>query len=352
MTTRKRCADARRAVAESVGVSLPRAKRSRVPLPYTVSFLLPARAKCSRIPLRYVANFSPTTLAKRAPVPLRYAASVPARTGEISERGDPEAGQRPALLQCALRRALAFCAVVAVVVGGVSGCATPGPLHVYALADAAPAMIRDDGPDHAADTPSFLEPGDRVIGFAYDPFTDHFFLRLAPGDRFRVVDRPARKIKREFVIPELAAADGETGDLAVRPRDGHLFTPHPHKSALIEITRYGKVVGEIPLAGFATPPLAVAIDPAAERFFTLRVNNGAARLCIHAMDGKLLGEKTLTVAIAPHSLAFDDVTHELFAPLASGEATGVFDADGRLLRTIPGRVEFVDVGPRSFLRVF
>src|SRR5476649_2756664 len=96
-------------------------------------------------------------------------------------------------------RRLAMAALTGGAFGG-AGCATPGALHVYSLASAAHETVHDTGPEGATDVPSFIAPDEILTGLAYDPFTDHFFLRLAPGNHFRVVDRPARTIKREFKV--------------------------------------------------------------------------------------------------------------------------------------------------------
>src|ERR1700690_1398515 len=99
-------------------------------------------------------------------------------------------------------RRLARAAALTCVAFGGAGCATPGALHVYSLASTAHETVRDTGPEGAVDMPSFVAPNEILMGLAYDPFTDHFFLRLAPGNHFRVVDRPARAIKREFNVAE------------------------------------------------------------------------------------------------------------------------------------------------------
>ena len=233
----------------------------------------------------------------------------------------------------------------------LAGCATPGPLHLYSLPTASANAIADTGADHTADTPSFLAPGEIVTGFAYDPFTDHFFLRLAPGDRIRVVDRPARAVKREFTVAELLT-HGDPGDLAVRPRDGHLFAAHPAEPALIELTRFGQIVRIIPLAGSGSPPLAVAYDSQGSRLLTLRIKQRAVWLSTHELDGRLVGEVALSEPASPHSLGFDANKRELYVPLATGQAIGVFGENGQLLRTLALPATFVDVGPRSFLRMF
>ena len=119
---------------------------------------------------------------------------------------------------------------------GAAGCATPGPNHLYVISESQRDTITDHADDgiETMDLPSYLEREDTLLGIAYDSYTDHLFLRLAPGNTFRVVDRPDRSIKRDFEAPEIAITGG--GDLAIRSRDPHLFLSHPTEPALIEIT--------------------------------------------------------------------------------------------------------------------
>ncbi|MSU66734.1 MAG: hypothetical protein EXS38_11680 [Opitutus sp.] len=90
-------------------------------------------------------------------------------------------------------RPLTALAALAWLALGAGGCATPGPLHVYLLATDRSEQVQDRGDGRAADVPSFLAENERLTGFAYDPYTDHFFLRLAPeiGSRSSI-DRPRR----------------------------------------------------------------------------------------------------------------------------------------------------------------
>jgi hypothetical protein len=249
--------------------------------------------------------------------------------------GDGEReGQRPALLL-----ALTLLA---------TGCATPGPLHVYFSGAPAPEAIVDVGGDKPIDVPSFLEPEEQLTGFAYDPFTDHLFLRLAPGDKIRVVDRPARAIKREFTIEGLAAGGG--GDLTVRPRDGHIFLLEKNGSMIAETTRLGKLLRTFSLAETNGAIIGVAIDPEAGRLLALHADG--RKVTLHDLEGRRVSELTLDRRVGP-SLALDAERHELYAPLNEGERTlAVFDFNGRLVRTLPLPGAFVDVGPRSFVRVF
>ena len=228
----------------------------------------------------------------------------------------------------------------------LAGCATPGPLHVYAVNDARGARdIADFGEGQSATVPAFLARDDTLLGFAYDPFTDHFFLRLAPGNRIRVVDRPARAVKREFTIEGL----GGGGDIAVRPRDGHLFFLEAGSAHLVETTRLGKLVRRLTLPSIAEAG-GLALDPVRERLLVLHADGRRVSLCDFS------GHEQRAIMLdrpAGPALAIDAERGELHAPLrAAGNRIGVFDLQGRLLRELPLAAAFVDVGPRSFLRVF
>lgn len=231
---------------------------------------------------------------------------------------------------------------------GLAGCATPGPLHVYLAAPHAPS-IRDEDGATTATVPSFLADGDTLTGLAYDPFTDHLFLRLAPGNRIRVVDRPARAIKREFTAEGVPATGG--GDLAVRPRDGHLFLSHPTEPAVIELTRFGKFVRTIPLEAASAPADGVAYDAARDRLLVL-AGGTPAHVVSYDLTGALLGTIRLAEPVAAGPLGFDSEKREYYLPLPDRQSVGVFDESGKQSRTLPAPAMFLDVGPRSFLRVF
>lgn len=230
----------------------------------------------------------------------------------------------------------------------LSGCATPGPLHLYTTASTQPELITDTGAAPSADIPTFLAPGETLTGLAYDPFTDHLFLRLAPGNLIRVVDRPARAIKRTYTVAELPSTAG--GDLAIRPRDGHIFFAHPTLPSLVETDRFGSFIRTFTLATLNAPPAGVAYDSAHNQLLILS-GGDLARITTHTLDGTLLTTATLDRPVALHTLAFDSDTRELYAPLTDA-ALGVFNLEGHLLRTLPQSATFIDLGPRSLLRLF
>lgn len=237
----------------------------------------------------------------------------------------------------------------------VAGCSTPGPGHAYLYSPALGSTIRDVDPFSGAElagVPAYVAVDEPVLGMAYDPFTDHFFIRLFPGNRVRVVDRPASAIKREFVAPSLPLGGH---DLAVRSRDRHLFFTDPNGPGLIETNANGELQRYLRLEGLEVPPRGVAYDPVDQALLVL-ANEHADRVLRFDMDGRALGAVELGAMVEGASLGFDADAREFFASLADGTAIGVFDSQGRLLRRLPrpasGRETFIDIGPRSLLRLF
>ncbi len=239
-------------------------------------------------------------------------------------------------------------ALAALACGG-AGCATRGPLHLYAITGGEERPVLDTGDSRTAEVPSFLETDEQVSGFTYDPFTDHFFLRLHPGNLIRVVDRPARAIKREFAIAGLPSGGG---DLAVRPRDGHLFLLGPQAGQVFETTRLGKYLGEFTLAEAGGTPTGLAFDAIRDQLLALGTDG--QRITVHDLRGKFVRALRLDQPAGP-ALAFDSDQREFYAPLRGrpGEI-GVFDEAGRLVRksAAHGATGMIDVGQRSLVRVF
>lgn len=242
-------------------------------------------------------------------------------------------------------------ALACVALGG-AGCSTPGPNHAY-LGSRAENPIIDRLPG-APDAPisTFLNEVSELYGIAYDPFTDHLFLRVLPGNYVRVIDRPAGKIKRSFSVPGLTPG---AGDLAIRSIDRHLFFVQPDRPELLETNLTGHTVRTITLEGMQGVPRGVAYDQKRDRLLILQ---DGPRACITTYDlaGKPVGSITLDRGVRPTSLAFDSVANEFYVPLSDQPAVGVFNLQGRFLRhvdTASGQShDYVDVGPRSLIRMF
>lgn len=234
----------------------------------------------------------------------------------------------------------------------LAGCATPGPNRGYYLNSEGSAHIVQFDPS-GADTAtsrqaSHLRLLEAAFGFAYDPFTDHFFIRLNPGDRFLVVDRPDRSVKRRFQLTGVDLPPG-LGDIAIRSRDRHLFIINPLSPELIETNLNGAHERTIPLD---RPAEGVAYDQSGNRLLTLH----DGKVTVRDLEGRSLATVPLARAVKSGGLAFDSAAREYFALLDESAALGVFAEDGRLLRTLPmpagrGLLTF-DVGPHSLLRLF
>ena len=243
----------------------------------------------------------------------------------------------------------ALLAALSAVALGEGGCATSGPNHVY-VTRAGSAAVHDLGPA-PAQVDRVVAPGERVLGLAYDFNTDHLFLRIAPAQIIRVVERPSGKILREMPLP----ADLKTGapaDLAIRSSDRHLFAVHPDGHSVVELTLLGGFVRRIEPRGLDAPIGGLAFDQQNNRLLILTAAS-PARLCAVAPDRSVTYYVTLPGAVNPVSLGYNSDAQHYFVPLADGVSLGEFGADGKLLTVIPcGSVTAIDVGPRSFVRVF
>jgi len=235
----------------------------------------------------------------------------------------------------------------------LAGCATPGPNHLYMLNPESPGVISDHATTgiETNDVPSFLADDETLLGLAYEPFTDHLFLRLAPGNRFRVVDRPDRSIKREFTASDVPDTGG--GDLAIRSRDRHLFLSHPTNATLIELTLHGRPVRTIPLQHRTAPPGGIAYDQVHDLIYATAPDGRG--LQVYDREGRLQRTIALPFVILPPVLAYDSAAREFYVQRPDHRLV-VLDADGNLQRELadpqPDRPAAFDVGPRSFLRIF
>ena len=229
----------------------------------------------------------------------------------------------------------------------LAGCATGGPNHVYVAADA-DATVHDLGPA-PSDLPHAIAPGERVLGLAYDYNTDHLFLRIAPAQVVRVIERPSGKILREMPLPAELRTES-SADLAIRSSDRHLFAVHPDGRSVVELTLFGEFVRRIELAGFADGIGGLAYDQKNKRLLFI---TRAGRIGSVGPEGNVNYWMTLPATVRPVSLAYDSDAKHFFVPLADGNSVGEFDATGKQVgKFATGPVTALDAGPRSFVRVF
>jgi len=232
----------------------------------------------------------------------------------------------------------------------LAGCATSGPNHVYFTSADSPAVF-DLGPPYA-EVGSALSPGEQALGLAYDFNTDHLFVRIAPAQVIRVIERPSGKILREMPLP----ADLHTtapADLAIRSSDRHLFAVHPDGRSVVELTLFGEFVRRLELRGLTTSIGGLAYDQQNRRLLVLSTSS-PARLGFVGPDGNLAYYATLAAAVNPVSLGYDAEAQRGLVPLADGRSIGEFDSAGNLVASHPvaGAITAIDAGPRSFVRVF
>jgi hypothetical protein len=301
----------------------------------------------------------------------------------------------------ATRKLLGSIFLALAALGGLAGCHTPGPGHVYAWSPAAPETVQDVDAQQNGPTPALsgrVAAGERVVGLAYDFNTDFLCLRLEPGARVRIFKRGENRFVREWALPaELAAPDrpaaSTTGlDLAVRPQDRHLFALHPAKPEIWEFTLEGRLVrviapaplppaalgglafdhvrdrlvalvipiarGILPKSTGETPvPRSMGVSPMSGKdpmIRTIGPVSQPAQLIEIVPDGSWTPLATLADdEVAPSSLGCNGDAGEFYVPLATG-GIGVFDRRGTLVRRLPlaGNAATLDAGPRSFVRVF
>jgi hypothetical protein len=237
-----------------------------------------------------------------------------------------------------------------------TGCHTPGPSHVYAWSEAAPAAVCDVTAltGDTAKIGGQIGAAQRVVGLAYDFNTDFLCLRLEPGQRIRIFKRGEQRPVRAWSLPaELALAVPASADLAIRPRDRHLFAVHPTKPEVWEFALDGSFVRTVVLHPPAPAKIGgLAYDSGRDRLVVLFAT-APAQLAALEPDGSWTPLTSLPPAATPVSLGYDAEADRFYVPLRGG-GVGVFDAQGRPVGTLAGSLDVsaLDAGPRSFVRVF
>jgi hypothetical protein len=241
------------------------------------------------------------------------------------------------------------------ILGGIlllvaGGCATAGPNHVY-VATGASGDLDDFGANHAV-IGGVLAPGEQSLGLAYDFNTDHLFIRVAPQQVIRVIERPSGKVLREMPLPPELRTD-QPADLAIRSSDRHLFAVNPNGHTIVELTLFGEFVRQLELTGLEGTPRGLAYDQVNQRLLVLSAGF-PARVGVVGPQGNVTYYVTFAAAVAPVSLGYDSDAQRYFVPLADARTLGEFDATGKLVATHPlaGPITAIDAGPRSFVRVF
>lgn len=232
----------------------------------------------------------------------------------------------------------------------LSGCATPGPNHVYVVTSGRPA-VQDLGRSHGNIT-GILAADEHAVGLAYDFNTDHLFVRVTPAQVIRVIERPSGKILRNMPLPPDLRTDGPA-DLAIRSSDRHLFAVHPDGRSIVELTLFGEFVRRIEPAGLRGAIRGLAYDQRQRRLLVLTAD-AAVHVGAVAPEGNVTYYVTFPPGVNPLSLGYDSDAQHYFVPLGNADELGEFDAAGKLVTThvLDGAATAIDAGPRSFVRVF
>lgn len=239
------------------------------------------------------------------------------------------------------------------------GCATAGQNHLYVTTQGGEPM-RDFGPagTPAATVASHTEASDTILGLAYDFNTDHLFLRLAPGNVVRVIERPSGRLLREMVLPKIPTgamgwAGTETADLAIRSSDRHLFLVLPDGRSVAEFTLLGHHVRTQVVKGLSARIGGLAYDQKNGRLLAL-LTSSPAQIATISSDGNASFNVTLSEAVHPVSLGYDSAAEHYFVPLTDGHNLGEFHSNGQLAtRTLLEHAPTgIDAGTRSFVRIF
>lgn len=235
----------------------------------------------------------------------------------------------------------------------LAGCATRGPNHIY-LTTTTSRAVHDLGASRTL-IANAVNSGELALGLAYDFNTDHLFVRIAPAQVIRVIERPSAKILREMKLPVVLHASA-SADLAIRSRDRHLFAVHPDGRSVVELTLYGETIRRVELTGLTGPINGLAYDQRGNRLLILSAARDRVQVGAVTPDGNVTDYVTLAAAVSPVSLGYDSDAQHCFVPLADGRSLGEFDAAGNLAAThqtdTAGVITAVDAGPRALVRVF
>jgi hypothetical protein len=240
-----------------------------------------------------------------------------------------------------------------------TGCSTSGPNHLY-IAKGGGEPIHDVSHDGtpATEVPSRTTVEEKVLGLAYDFYTDELFVRLAPGNLVRVVDRPSQRLLRDMTLPELPphTANPVSADLTIRSRNRHLFLVDADGRSIVEYSLFGEFLRRLAPEVGASSIGGLAFDQINDRLLVLLAGDHPVILTC-TLDGREESRRELQKAVLPLSLAYDSTAQHFFVPLPGGKTVGVFDAQGHHLSTISptattGDVSALAAGERSFVRIF
>jgi hypothetical protein len=240
---------------------------------------------------------------------------------------------------------------------GLAGCATPGPTHLYTAGGAGEPLrdynVATETTELAGELADVVGVGEWVVGLAYESNTDYVWLRVAPTNRLRVINRPARRIEGDYAFGEALDPTVRSRDVATRAANLRVFTVSDAGDRVVELTRRGVRLREFAVGEGTRPIGGLAYDQEADRLLVLWAD-GPAAVAVSDREGRVEREVVLGATVAATSLGWDANAGCWLVPLPQAGLVGEFDAAGKLVgqREVAAGLGGIDPGPRSLIRVF
>ena len=202
--------------------------------------------------------------------------------------------------------------------------------HLY-FSQSPSGLVRDFNlsTHHLFTTPT---PYNRVtiVGLAYEPKKDTYFLRIAPGAKVAVVKRLSGAVVKTFALQKMPGKCGKGRKihcgLTLRHRDGHLFADHPNGRYIMVYDQNGNLLDIIKLHKPKGPINAVAYHQKKDLLFLL--NKNINRVTIVNLFGHDLHSFNVPAALQNQAMALDSSKSFVFIPAIPSNTFHVFDTNG------------------------
>lgn len=111
---------------------------------------------------------------------------------------------------------------------GLVGRAPPDSTHLHPAGGAGEPLrdynVATEATELAGELADVVDVGEWVVGLAYESNTDYVWLRVAPANRLRVINRPARCVEAAYPFGEGLKPTVRSRDVATRAVNLRVFT--------------------------------------------------------------------------------------------------------------------------------
>lgn len=185
--------------------------------------------------------------------------------------------------------------------------------------------------------------GSTIVGVAYRPETDLLYVRIAPGNRVRVVSHKTGRVIEDITAGGVPAGCGGVNPatdqvvadcgLAIDAFGKRLFLDHPNGNPIFVTDLAGKALGKITLRNPGGSIGGLGFDESTQHLYVLYIpTHTVAEVDLQGVEIRRFKPDR---PIQPESLDYDSDRAELLIPLVNGTHLGIFDRDGKLLRQWP-----------------